>query len=627
MLVNESFLQSASIRSNIASIAKLLGYTPRSVTSARVVVDMHIQTVADTNGLYPTYVEIQKGPVIFAGGYSFNALSPRVIPVTSTTGEAEVKDLTFYEGTLVTYEYVVDTFQRQRFILPNENIDTSTLQVYVLPNKSSTSKDIYIEAKDPTVLDSTSRIYWLSEGTDYRYEVIFGDGVIGRKLQDGELIVFEYLVSSGGGANDIVQFSYGGVIEDSEGNTIASEDVDVDLISSSRCGSDRETVESIKYNAPRYYAAQGRAVTSTDYETLVKQVYRDTAAASAFGGEKLTPPVWGKVYIALKTTSGVKLNNATKDDIAKKLQKYTVGALETVIVDPDYLYIVIRMFLTYDPNKTSLNSADIYAKAQKAVNDFGNQSGLNNFDGAFSSAKLIRAVSLADPAVEGVSLQNILLKYIETPSNTRNIHKVNFGTEILDSGPSNTTGTCDKESVIRGGPFITDDRPDVYQYFTDDGRGNLYSYIIDSGGTIVTNPNFGSVDYGTGEINAGPVTIIGDGNQSPTPVGDDEDTTGSTTVGGGGAGGVKYIVPSGIMTIPIIAIPSNSSSLLPSTPGTLLSIAVPEITIAITGTQPPPTMPLNNIDPGKFIIPPTVTVDGTGTSTTIPVTTLPTNCF
>lgn len=649
MLVNESFIQSASIRSNIASIAKLLGYTPRSVTASRAEIDMHINTSPDTNGLYPTYVEIQAGPVVYAGGFSFNLLSSVIVPVTSTTGVADAKKLTLYEGTLVTYEYTVDTFQRQRFVLPNENVDTSTLQVYVLPNKSSTARDIYTKAEDPTVLNGTSRIYWLSEGTDYRYEVIFGDGIIGRKLQDGEIIIFKYIVSTGNQANDIVSYSFGGVLKDSEGNQLSSADVDIELVSSSRCGSDRETVESIKYNAPRYYAAQGRAVTATDYETLVKQVYRDTDTATAFGGEKLTPPVWGRVYIALRTTSGVKLNDATKDEIAKKMQKYTVGALETVIIDPDYLYIVIRMFLTYDPNKTSLNASDIYAKAQKAVTDFAAQSGLNNFGGSFSSAKLIRAVSLADPSVEGVSLQNILLKYVETPANTRNIHQVKFGTELLDSGPSNSSLVCDKESILQGGPFITDDRPDVYQYFTDDGKGNLVSYILDSGGKTITNDNFGTVDYSTGALAVGPVNIIGDGNNSPTPVVDGDDTTGLTTVtpgagaGGGGGGSAAgtgagagsgaggtttYIVPNVGLSVPVIAIPSNSSTLLPSTPGTLLDIAIPDITIAIVGTTPPPTMPLNNINPGLYITAPSIVDTGAPPSIgNIPVTIIPSNCF
>jgi len=636
MLINESFIHSATMRSNIAAIAKMLNYVPKSRTSAKVCIKLTIPKATlcpDTT--YPLSVTLDRGPVLAAKSFVFNTLTERTVQVDSL-GVAVFDKMLLYEGTLVDFEYTVDTFRRQRFVIPNSDVDIDTLQVFVKPNAQSTSIDSYIESTNITDVDSTSRIYHINEGPDLRYEIFFGDGTIGRKLKDGEIIILRYAVSSGEAANDVLNATYVGRLVDSCGHEYDADEIDIEILGKSQEGSERESVESIKYNAPRFFAAQNRAVTTTDYETLVRKVYPNTTAAVAYGGENLKPAVYGKVFISLATVSGQKLNDTIKDEISKGMQKYTVGALEVVVKDPIYLYIIARIFVTFDQNKTSLTNAQIQNKAIEAAEQFAKQSNLNNFSGIFSTTKLIKAVSLADPSIDGVSTQTLLLKYIETNPNIVDSHQVLFGTELLDSAPSQKNVACDKEGVIQGGPLYVDSDPDKPLFFTDDGKGKIYLYYDDGGNKVVVEPNFGTVNYKTGEVNVGPVNIVGDGNNVPQLLDPDADTEGLTTIpgpgadgggvgdgggggegaggddtgtgGGGGGGSNNFGIGSNPLSIPVVAIPANSSTILPTTPGTIMAFPTVDITVAPITATPPPTIPLNNINPGQFITPPPVVI-------------------
>jgi hypothetical protein len=344
MLINESFIQSATLRSNIASLAKTLGYIPKSETASKVCIKLEVQTTVCSDGEYPGYVTLKPGPVLASGSFAFNLITERTA-IVDNLGKAVFENMLLHEGTLLETEYIVDTFRRQRYVIPNENVDIDTVKITVKPNAQSTFIDSYNRSTDITTLDSTSRIYYINEGPDMRYEVFFGDGTIGRKLQDGEVITITYVATNAELANDITSLAYVGQLEDSCGTIYDTDAIDITLLERSQFGSERESVESIKYNATRFYAAQNRAVTTKDHETLVRKVYPNTAAATAYGGENLSPPVYGKVYIALRTTTGNKLNDATKADISKQMKRYTVGSLETVIVDPEYLYVNASIFL------------------------------------------------------------------------------------------------------------------------------------------------------------------------------------------------------------------------------------------------------------------------------------------
>ena len=638
MLINEAFIQTATTRGTIAKLAKLLNYVPLSITSARTCVKLELQTNL-CNGEWPRTATLQKGAVLAGNGFLFHTLNDVTVP-TSTTGLATWDNLVLYEGAALEYEYVVDTFERQRYFLPNEDADIATLRVSVRPNEQATQIDTYNRVDQITDLDATSRIYYINEGDDLRYEVFFGDGVTGRALSDGEVVTLEYLVSNGDDANDIQEFTFVGEVEDTCPEVYSGNQIQVTVKESSQDGSPRETVESIKYNAPRLYATQNRAVTTKDYETLVKRVYNNADSAVVYGGDKLDPPVYGKVYIALKTKTGTRLNNATKLAIAKDLQPYSMAAIETTIVDPDELYVATKIFTTYDPNKTALVASEISAKIDDGLAEFADQTGLNNFGGSFNQSALVRAISLADPSIQGVSVQTTLVKYIYPVTNLTNQEQIAFGVPLFDSAP--TTGAisdtqtgysaerCNKEPIIRGGPFYSTERPGIPSFFQDDGYGNVYSYYNDGNTKIVTNPGFGTIDYDTGKVTVGPIAIIGDGRYPPTQLGAGDaasNPNNTVTIGGSGDGSGAgqtpgtYEYSDQALQVPVVAIPANGFSINPTTPGTIVSFPQPTVVVSIIGTPLPPSVPLNSFDPSDYdftpgVVTPVPILDGPAVVTT-----------
>ena len=610
MLINEAFIQSATTRGTIAQLAKLVNYVPQSITSAKTCVKLTLQT-RQCNNEWPRFATLQEGAVLAGNGFVFHTLSDVTVPVDNF-GVAIWDNLVLYEGSAVDYEYTVDTFERQRYLIPNEDADISTLRVSVRPNEQSTQVDTYNRVDIITELDNTSRIYYINESEDMRYEVFFGDGVIGRGLSDGEVVTLEYLVSNGEDANDIREFTFVGEVEDSCPEIYAGTEIVVEVKETSQSGAPRETVESIKYTAPRYYATQNRAVTTRDYETLVKKVYGNTDSAVAYGGDKLSPPVYGKVFIALKTKTGTALNNATKAEIAKNLQKYSMAAIETNIVDPDELFVTTKIFTTYDPNKTALVNSEIQAKIDDALAEYADQTGLNNFGGSYQNSALVRAVSLADPSIQAVSVQTTVLKYIKPVTNLTNEEVVEFGIPLFDSKPSQTVTDgdgneieCKKEPVILGGPYYPGDDPGVPYFFEDDGSGGIYTFYKDGNTKKITNTKFGTINYDTGKVTIGPVAIVGDGGNVPTATG----AAGSGTPGAGlGAGGDTVTGPDGTpwqssdlqLNVPVMAIPANGYAISPTTPGTIVVFPQPPVTVSIIGTPLPPQIPLNSFDPGDY---------------------------
>ena len=311
MALNEAFLPSSTIRDNVVNIAKLMNYTPNSITAAKACVKLTIQTTA-INGVYPSSITLKKGPVATGGNYIWNILSDRTTNVDLTTGQAVFDKMLIYEGNILNYSYIVNTFAKQVYAIPSGNVDTSTLVVRVRPNESSTASDLYNITDNITSVTSTTRVYFMHEGEDMRYEIRFGDDSIGRALKDGEVIDLEYLVTSGAEANQVKNFSFVGRLTDSNSATYSASMLILTTIDNSQQGEAAETIESIKYNAPRYLSSQNRAVTAQDYAVLTKKLYENAQAVVAYGGDILNPPIYGKVYIAILTKTGSELNAATK---------------------------------------------------------------------------------------------------------------------------------------------------------------------------------------------------------------------------------------------------------------------------------------------------------------------------
>ncbi len=600
MAMNEAFLPSSTVRDNVVNIAKLLNYVPRSVQSSQAVVNLTVQTI-QSSGSYPSTVTLKKGAVASGGNYVWNVTSDTTAEVNSTTGIAVFSDLVLREGSIVNFQYVVNTFATQNYKVPSEDADINTLSVRVKANESSTTSDLYNLVDTITGLSANSRVYFLAEGEDMRYEVKFGDDSVGRALKDGEVVLFEYLVTSGEEANDVDRFSYIGRMTDTLGQSYSTAAVTLAKVARSMNGRAAETIESIKYNAPRFYSSQYRAVTAGDYAVLTKKVYPNAAAVVAYGGDSLNPPVYGKVFVAVKTGTGATLNDATKKSIAADLRKYAMASIDPVIIDPENLYIYTKVFVLYDTGSSS-DTSTIKTNVQNAISQWATQTEINNFNSTFRSQAYEKAITLANNAITDVSLQVTLLRYILPVSNQTNTYTISTGSALYNSAPSKTSLDTDgaKEPILLSGQFRTADRPGVDQQFEDDGYGNLRTFYNTGTRKVFTNTSAGTVNYDTGEIAFGPIAIIGTGtNIATTGVTITDSTSGAGSVSDPAA------LPTAL-SLPIQFIPANSSTIPASTPGTIINLVSPEVTISPIGTAPPPSIPLNSLSPTVFDQTPTL---------------------
>ena len=615
MSMNEAFLPSATLRDNIVNVAKLLNYVPRSITCSKACLKLHVQT-SQTNGAYPSSITLSKGPVASGGNFIWNILSDTTVEVNTTSGIAEFDNLMINEGTIVDFEYIVSTFKNQNYIVPAEDADINTLVVTVKPNEASTTSDLYNLVDTVTNLTAATRVYFISEGEDQRYEIRFGDDSVGRKLKDGEIIGLEYLVTSGSEANEVQKFTFIGSLTDSLGIKPPNGNVTLATKEKSQQGSASESVESIKYMAPRYYSSQYRAVTAQDYAVITKKIYSNADSVIAYGGDSLNPPIYGKVYIAIKTKTGSSLNDATKKSIAADLRSYAMASIDPVVIDPDQLYIYPKVFALYDTGVTS-NTSEIKTNIQTSVNDWATQTQINNFNSTFRNQQFQKAITLSNKAISDVSVQTSLLKYIKPQTNQTNTYCISTGSTLYDSAPSNvdtdTTG-CKKEPVILSGNFRTADRPGVDQQFEDDGFGKLRTFYNTGNKKVYTNTSAGSINYETGDICIGPINIVGAGDNVPSST----NLNLSDAITGTGSVIDTTLLPTDLQ-LPTLFIPSNSSTIPASTPGTIINVINPEVTVSPVGTTPPPTVPLNSLTPKVFNQAPTLvevsTIGNTGSLT------------
>jgi hypothetical protein len=514
MALNELFLDSATIRDNVTSLAKLLNYTPRSAKASKACIALEVQTEVAQNSFYPTLVTLKKGNICSGTSsgrsYSFVITEDKVAKVDSITGIAIFEDITVYEGNLLTYEYVVDTTVNQKYVIPNEKVDTELLKVLVKPNTQSTEFDKYNLVQNITSIDPTTRSYFLSEFEDRRYTVSFGDGVIGKKLEDGQVVLLEYVVTSGIEANNIQQFAFTGQIIDNNNNIV--NDVSLTVRAKSQIGDVQESIKSVKFNAPKYYAAQNRAVTAKDYESLTRIIYPNAKYVNAFGGETISPPVYGKVFLSIRTKTGTKVNNLTKKEIIRNLRPYAMASVDVVILDPKEIFVGINMlvitknFVTnFGDGTLSEGAADnIKNKALQAIQEYSDSEDLTNFNKTFSISKLHTDIIKSDKNIEDV-ISSYSLYIIENyPEETGpKTYVFEFGTQL------NCTCSTTPGGTVQSSVYYTVDRPGVAQYFEDNGNGRLRSYTIINNSKNILDNNIGTYDCNNGRVVFGPVSIEG----------------------------------------------------------------------------------------------------------------------
>ena len=490
LAVNEGFLETAVLRENVVKLARMIGYTPKSARSAQCVVDVTVQTVVP----YPKTVTINKGLVLnFTGldnnNFVFSLGTDTITSVDSTSGIASFKGITLFEGVFLTDTFVKDINQRQRFILTNKNADTTSMKVEVT---SGTITERYLQATDITKIDSTSKVYFLEESEYEIPEILFGDGKVGKDLENGDVVSVSYSTSNGTGANGLKVFENIGTFRDNNGQSITS-GITVTATSFPDGGSRAETTESIKFAAPKFYSAFGRAVSTRDYEAIIPQIYPNVGSIACYGGEEAEPPEFGKVFLAIKPKNADKLSLSEKNVVLKKLREYSVAAIQPTIIDPSILFIDIDSFVYFNPNITRKEPSEVKNAVLWSLNVLNNSGEFNKFGGKFKYSKLQSIIDKSEAAITSNITRLKMRKNVTVDLNARVNYKICYGNRIKQ-------GTSTKPTVSSSGFKIVGDDFNIF-YLNDDGAGSLRLYYVKGTGEFeYVDGLWGTVDYSMGEI-------------------------------------------------------------------------------------------------------------------------------
>ena len=401
IVVNEMFLDSATLRDNVVSLAKNLGYTPKSITAPKAVVDL---VLTFTGGTPPTAVTLKAGSGFvsnFDGSlYRFVLTEDSKVAVANNT--ATFTDISIYEGSYITNSVTIDTtLKNQRFVLDNAGIDTNTVKVRVYQAANSSVYDDYAVASNILDIGSADKVFFINETEDENYEIFFGDGVLGKKLEDGNLVEISYVLTNGTATNGAKTFTFNGLLENQNNTTVttpfAITSITTKLIAAG--GADIESINKIKYNAPKFYGSQNRAVTVNDYKSIVRNLYPAVSDIIVFGGEDQEPPAYGKVFLSVKPTEAAALSAFTKSDLKEKLKKHTVASIRPEFVDPSILFLELTSNIYYDVNKTKLLPAEVAVKGSNSITEYLKTSGTEKFNGKFRYSKFISVIDNADRAI------------------------------------------------------------------------------------------------------------------------------------------------------------------------------------------------------------------------------------
>ena len=406
MIVNESFLDSATLRENVVSLARNIGYVPRSRTAAQATVSFDITTSSNTPSL-----TLQAGLVCVGtnNDTSYVFSTPETITTTTTqatdangniiSSTGSFSNIVVYQGTYLTKSYTVDGSLDQRFLIDNSFIDTSTIKVYV---KGAADTGLGVEyRKVDNIINITniSETYLIQEVTDERYEILFGDGIFGKKLENDAIITVSYIVTDGIDGNGPSTFTYAGSISNSTNQIVLpTATPTITTVSSAANGGNIESIDSIKYFAPRLYSSQYRAVTARDYESVIQQIYSNTESVSVVGGEELDPPEFGTVFITIKPKNGEFVSDFDKQSILSNLKSYTLAGINQKLLDLKLLYVELDSFVYYDPSKVS-TASDLKTNITAGLLNYSSSTDLNKFGGRFKYSKILNVIDNIDDAI------------------------------------------------------------------------------------------------------------------------------------------------------------------------------------------------------------------------------------
>ena len=489
---NEMFIDTADLRPSIVSLAKALGYTPNSVRAPYA--DINVVVNGATGATLTMNAGTQFTTTVDNVNYNFVTVGSNTI--SPVDGVYTFSNLKIYEGTYVSYNYTANTTDvDQKFLINSENADTSTLTVQVQESATDTTTNTYTKATSITELDSDSKVYFLQESDDGKFEVYFGDGVVGKAIANGNIVILKYVVTNKTAANGASSFALSGNIG---GNT----NVTITVNSNAANGSEAETKESIKFKAPKSYSAQDRAVTVNDYKVKVEEIYSNTGSVSAWGGEDNDTPFYGRVYIAIKPITGSTLTDTTKTDIITQLKKFSVASVTPVIVDPETTSVLLTSTINYNEKETTKTSAEIKTLITNAITDY-NTNTLQKFDNVLRYSKLLETIDDADNSILS-NITTLKLRKTFTPTlSTSTNYTVNFSNALYNphSGHNTSSG-----GILSSTGFKVANDSNVY-FFDDDGEGNVRRYyLVGSVRTYVDN-TAGTITYSSGAIAINALTI------------------------------------------------------------------------------------------------------------------------
>ena len=493
ILANEMFIDTADLRNSIVSLAKALGYTPNSPRSP--VADLNIVVNNATGSTLTMPVGTKFSTTVDGQTYNFVTITSNTIsPINNIYTFSNVK---IYEGTYVTFQYTANTADLdQKFLIQSANADTTTLSVSVQNSASDTTTNTYTKATSITELDSTSKVYFLQEDEDGKFEVYFGDGVIGKKLEDGNIVILKYVVTNKTAAKGATTFTLNGNIGGFSDTTITTN-------SNAANGSEAETNASVKFNAPKSYSAQDRAVTVEDYKVKVQEIYANAKSVSAWGGEDNDTPFYGRVYISIKAKSGSNLTETTKTDIVNQLKKFSIASVTPVILDPETTDIILTSNVKYDEQATTKGTETIKTDITNALTNY-NDNTLNQFDGVFRYSKVIELIDDADSSIlSNITTVKIRKSFTPTLSTATN-YTVSFNNALYNphSGHNSSAGGILSSTGFK----VSGDTTNVY-FFDDDGQGNIRRYYLANQVRTYVDNTAGTIDYSAGSLSINSVNI------------------------------------------------------------------------------------------------------------------------
>ena len=510
MISNEVFIDSATLRENVVALARNIGYTPRSTTAAKAIISFFVNTTGFSTK--PVTLTLRKGIVgtsasrFGSESYSFSTPSDITVPVVN--GIATFKDVVIYEGTFLTSNFTVSSetpAPPSRYTLNNANIDTSTIEVSVRDTQSSTASKKYVFSDTLIEVTDTSRVYFIQEVEDQRYELIFGDGVFGEKLKSLNFIDVSYITTKGAAGNGVSSFKFNGRIVDNNNNLVSTGISILSTVSESTGGKEIESVDSVKRFAPKIYSTFNRAVTAADYEALIPKIYPEAESVSVFGGEELTPPQYGKVFITIKPFYGPFVPDSIKNNLKTQLRKYSVAGIIAELQDLKYLYVEVDVNAYYNPSLAP-NAAAVKTVVSNNITAYADSAEMNKYGAKFKYSKFQGVIDNSNDSITSNITKVEIRRDMQPKLNQIAEYELCFGNPFyiknnngynIKSSGFNISGMAD--------PVYLGDQPNA------NGRtGTLFYFKLESrNNPVIVSSNVGTIDYERAEILLKPINITG----------------------------------------------------------------------------------------------------------------------